>query len=362
MVCCAVSQAQKISFKQSTVNTSTTLWKSPVTATFSFTNKGKAPLVIKDVDPGCGCMTPTWTQGDIAKGAWGEIKVTYDAKMLGHFDRYIDVYTNASSKPVRVRMKGIVSTKLELNVDSLFPYKIDNVAVNTNNIEFPDLHAGDSAKTSILIYNSGDKVYVPQLMHLPPYITMSVRPEKIGRDNFGTIELTAHGADVPELGLTQTSIYVPRFPGDKVGTDNEISVSIVKLSEQKPVSNGKLTPKMQLSTTDLVLKKASTLTNVAKKLGIKTNVLGKVTSKAKMHGKVTITNKGLAPLNLTNIQSFNQAITISVPKTTIGPGESVDMKITVDNRFLGVSKAQPRVLLITDDPKYPKAVINVKFD
>lgn len=356
------ANAQKISFKSNTASMGTTLWKSPVTATFAFTNKEKTPLIIKDVDGGCGCMAAEWTKDKVGKGMWGEIKVTYDALQLGHYDRYIDVYTNVSAKPVRVRMQGNISTRLELNVDSLFPYKISNIRVNTNNIEFPDLHAGDSAKVSISVYNGGDRTYALQLMHLPSYITMNATPAKIGRGHYGTIELTAHGDDVPDLGLTQTSIYVPLYPGDKVGTDNEIAVSVVKLSDAPLASNGKLTPKMQLSTNDLVLASHGSLAKLAGKMGIKQNVLGKVGIKIKMQGVVSITNRGLAPLNITNVQAFNQAITVSLPKSRVEPGETIKMKVVVDSRFLGVSKAQPRILLITDDPKMTKAVVNVHFE
>jgi len=34
----------------------------------------------------------------------------------------------------------------------------------------------------------------------------------------------------------------------------------------------------------------------------------------------------------------------------------------VDAKFLGLSKAQPRVLIITNDPQRPKAVVNVNFE
>ena len=81
-----------------------------------------------------------------------------------------------------------------------------------------------------------------------------------------------------------------------------------------------------------------------------------------MQGVVTITNRGNAPLTLTNIQAFNRAITVSIPNTTIAPGQKAQMKVAVDSRFLGMSKAQPRILLITNDPKMPKAVVNVKFE
>lgn len=356
------AKAQKISFKQNTVTTATTLWKSPVTATFVFTNKEKAPLVVKNVDAGCGCLSATWTEEPVAKGAQGEIKVTYDAMMLGRFDRIIDVYTNASDKPVQVRMKGAVGMELEIDVDELFPYAVDNVRLSTNNIEFPDVHGGDSAKVSIDVYNSGPGAYTPQLMHLPSYITMEARPQVLSRGRKGTIELTVHGNLVPDLGMNQTSIYVARFPGDKVGTNNDIAVTAVKLSDAQPVANGKLTPKMKLSTTDLVLNSRGAFANAVGKIGINSSTLGKVGIKTKLQGTVTISNKGMATLNITNLQAFNPAITLSVPKTSIEPGESIKMKIMLDSRYLGMSKAQPRILIITDDPKMPKAVINIRFE
>ena len=99
--------AQKISFEKTTVNAGTTLWKKPVTAVFKYTNREKEPLVIREVDAGCGCLAPRWTQDPLLKGDEGEISITYDAQILGHFDRYIDVYTNTSDKPVRIRQGRI---------------------------------------------------------------------------------------------------------------------------------------------------------------------------------------------------------------------------------------------------------------
>lgn len=357
-----IVHAQKISFTNNTIAKGTTLWKTPVTATFTFTNKERTPLVIKDVDAGCGCLSVDWTKTPVEKGGKGEVKVTYDAKQLGTYDRFIDVYTNGSAKPVKVRMSGRISNVEEINVDEMFPYVIDNVRVSTNNIEFPDVYGGDSATVKIEVYNAGREVYTPQLMHVPSYITMDIKPKLLAAGRRGVIELTVHGDLVPELGLNQTSVYVPRFPGDKVGTNNDIEISTVKLSDVQLDNNSKVAPRMKLSTTELVLNSHGRFANAVGKLGIKPDFLGKVGIKTKMQGVVTITNRGNAPLTLTNIQAFNRAITVSIPNTTIAPGQKAQMKVAVDSRFLGMSKAQPRILLITNDPKMPKAVINVKFE
>ena len=75
-----------------------------------------------------------------------------------------------------------------------------------------------------------------------------------------------------------------------------------------------------------------------------------------------LSNKGNGVLKLNKIQAFNQAITVSLPRTELQPGEEVKMQVTVDARFLGMSKAQPRVLIITNDARHPKEVVNVHFE
>ena len=336
------ASAQKISFEKTTVNAGATLWKRPVTAVFKFTNKDKNPLVVKEVDAGCGCLKPEWTSTAVHRGENGEIRVTYDAQMLGHFDRYIDVYTNAGDKPVRVRMKALVSTGEVKAVEELFPYSIGDILLSSNEVEFTDVNAGDSAKAEIEIMNNGKEVYTPALMHLPSYITARYVPEMIARGRRGKIELTLHSDNLPDLGLNQTSIYLARFSGDKVGTENEIAVSAVKLPDMHNAEGYAKKPDFHISATELNL--------------------GKFGKKTKLTGKIQLSNRGVGVLKLNKIQAFNQAVTVSLGKTELQPGESATMKVTVDARFLGMSKAKPRVLIITNDAKHPKEVVNVNFE
>ena len=338
----AEATAQKIAFEKTTVNAGGTLWKRPVTAVFKFTNKDKNPLFVREVDAGCGCLKPEWTATAVQKGDNGEIRVTYDAQMLGHFDRYIDVYTNAGEKPVRVRMKALVSTGEAKTVEELFPYSIGDILLSTNDVEFTDINAGDSTKVEIEIMNNGQEVYTPALMHLPSYITATYSPEMIARGRRGKIELTLHSENLQDLGLNQTSIYLARFSGDKVGTDNEISVSAVKLPDLHYAEEFAKKPEFHISTTELNL--------------------GKMGKKTKLTGQVKLSNKGQGVLKLSKIQAFNQAITVSLSKTELQPGEETTMKVTVDARFLGMSKARPRVLIITNDSKRAKEVVNVNFE
>lgn len=334
--------AQKISFEKSTITTPTTAWKLPVTATFKFTNKERTPLIIRNVDAGCGCMSVKWPSAPIQRNESGEISVTYDAKLLGHFDKIIEVETNAGGKPTRLRMKGLVSNGNRKAVEDLYPYQIGDILLSTNNIEFNDVNLGDSATMEIEIFNNSKEVYTPQLMHLPEYLSATFKPEMLARGRRGKIYITLHSDKLPDLGLNQTNIYLARFFGDKVNEGNDITVSAVQLPDLHFAEQFAKKPDFKISTTEVNL--------------------GKMGKKKKVTGKVILKNNGTGVLKLSKIQAFNQAVTVALKQTEIQPGEEVVMNVSVDSRFLGMSKAKPRVLIITNDPKHPKEVVNVKFE
>lgn len=77
----------------------------------SFTNKGKATLVIQKTSTSCHCAQPTYSKAPIKAGRSGNITITIDPKEMfpGIFERTITVYSNASNSPVRIYVKGVVT-------------------------------------------------------------------------------------------------------------------------------------------------------------------------------------------------------------------------------------------------------------
>lgn len=84
---------------------------------FKFTNTGKTPLTITSVSGECGCTTtsfegkPGWPTEPILPGKSGVIRVKYDTKREGKFEKNITVTSNAKFSSKRVRIKGEVKTK-----------------------------------------------------------------------------------------------------------------------------------------------------------------------------------------------------------------------------------------------------------
>lgn len=75
---------------------------------FIFKNEGSEPLVLNNVRSSCGCTVPQWPREPILGGKEAGIKVKYDTRRLGPFNKSITVYSNAGTTPVLLRIKGNV--------------------------------------------------------------------------------------------------------------------------------------------------------------------------------------------------------------------------------------------------------------
>ncbi len=82
----------------------------PVTAIFTFTNEGDAPIVITQAKGSCGCTVPSYPQEPIAPGASAEVKAVFNAATLGVFNKTVTITAN-TDKPQILRVKGEVVAK-----------------------------------------------------------------------------------------------------------------------------------------------------------------------------------------------------------------------------------------------------------
>ena len=84
----------------------------PVSVSFTFTNVGKANLIIYEAKADCGCTTPEYPKAPIAPGKSGKIKVTYNPLgRPGAFDKSVTIKTNGNPTKVRVKVRGTVMPK-----------------------------------------------------------------------------------------------------------------------------------------------------------------------------------------------------------------------------------------------------------
>jgi hypothetical protein len=80
----------------------------PLELEFTFTNTGDKPVVIKGVRTSCGCTAAKHTEAPILPGKSSSIKVKYDTRRVGHFNKSITVQTSAEQTPTLLRIQGTV--------------------------------------------------------------------------------------------------------------------------------------------------------------------------------------------------------------------------------------------------------------
>ena len=313
-------------------------WQKAAVANFVVTNVGNTPLLINDVHPDCGCTVVNWPKKAIAPGDSATICATYNAELLGSFQKAIAVHTNAATTPTYLVLSGeVVLQKEEYTGD--FPCQIGEIFLSHDNLEFDDVHSGTYPEKTILIYNNGKKPYRPELMHLPKYLLAFYEPAMLASGRAGRIIVRLDTDLLREKGLTQTNVYLSRFPGDRVKKDNDINVSVTLLPEIKKTKAELLyAPVAHLDTTVLNL--------------------GTMGGKKKVKAYVTLTNKGLSNLEIQALQVYNPGLEASIKKSVLKPGESQKLKITVHDNS-DYFKGRRRVLLITNDPREPKHVIDI---
>ena len=337
----AVLAQSKITFDKPVQELGYLLWRHPVTVTYNFTNTGNSPLVISNVTTSCGCTTADWSKQAIPAGGKGKVTATFDAEAIGHFYKEVGVYCNASSMPIYLEFNGEVTADSRDYMHT-HPFGFDAIRLNKQEIEFNSVNKGDKPQFEILVANTSSKTYVPVLMHLPPYLTAQAYPEILGKQKNGKIVVTLDTEKLPKLGITSTSVYLSRFMGDKVSSENEIPVSVALLPDFEHVSSfaRQNPPSIDLSAQNLEF------------LNLKKN--------QKKSQTILITNKGKSDLEIQDMQVFSMALGVKVKKHILKPGETTKMKITVLAKNIGRTKSTPRILMITNDPKRPMLTVKVK--
>lgn len=337
----AVSAQSKITFDKPVQELGYLLWRHPVTVTYNFTNTGSEPLVISNVTTSCACTVADWTKQAIPAGGKGKVMATFDAEAIGHFYKEVGVYCNASSMPIYLEFNGEVTADSRDYMHT-HPFGFDAIRLNKEEIEFKSVNKGDKPQIEILVANTSSKTYVPVLMHLPPYLSAQAYPEILGKQKNGKIIVTLDTEKLPKLGITSTSVYLSRFMGDKVGTDNEIPVSVALLPDFSHVSEfaRQNPPSIQLSA------KSLEFMNLKKR--------------QKKSQTIQITNTGKSDLQIQDMQVFSMALGVKLKKHILKPGETTKMKITVMAKNVGRTKGTPRILMITNDPINPMVTVKLK--
>lgn len=102
------SDAPKIAFAETEYDFGTIDFGGNAVHYFVFSNAGKTPLIIQNVRTSCGCMVPAWPKIPVTTGMTDSLRVEYNTKVKGTFNKIITVQSNAVNAVVELKIKGNV--------------------------------------------------------------------------------------------------------------------------------------------------------------------------------------------------------------------------------------------------------------
>lgn len=110
----AFATAQTISFDKTTIDYGTVAVNSDGNKLFTFKNTGDKPLILSNVQPGCGCTASEWPKEPILPGKTAQIKVHYNTANSAPFKKSIDVFSNdPQNGRVVLYIQGTVDANLK---------------------------------------------------------------------------------------------------------------------------------------------------------------------------------------------------------------------------------------------------------
>ena len=106
--------AQEFKFDKTTIDYGKIDKNANSVRTFTFTNIGDQPLIIKDIKSTCGCTIPEKPEKPILPNEKGTIKVSYNTKIIGGFSKSITILSNAKNERTVLKIKGFVYNGVSL--------------------------------------------------------------------------------------------------------------------------------------------------------------------------------------------------------------------------------------------------------
>ncbi len=100
--------APEITFESEVIDYGTIDYNANGDREFKFKNTGKEPLIIQSATGSCGCTVPTAPKDPIPPGGTAVVKVHYDTKRVGSFEKQVTIVSNGKVPTKILKIKGTV--------------------------------------------------------------------------------------------------------------------------------------------------------------------------------------------------------------------------------------------------------------
>ena len=207
------------------------------TATFKFTNIGNTPVTIQQIINSCGCTTTNHTKSPVMPGGTGEITAVYSNDEGAYpFDKSLTVYISGETRPVILRLRGIVHDKKK-SLKELYPQNFNGFAMRAALVDLGDLDQGNSKSENISVANISTKPITVSFSELSPGLAISPNPLKINANSKADITISLDTKKEIKWGNSDykaiVSVDNQKVPGKSINVKTRIRDNFAGMSKEE---------------------------------------------------------------------------------------------------------------------------------
>lgn len=312
----------------------------PVTCIFTFTNIGKAPLVIHNVISSCGCTTPEWTREPVKPGATGTITATFSNDQGAYaFEKTLTVYVGVGSssldRPVVLRLRGVAHEQKK-DLDELFTTKIGGLGLRKTQTSIGYIDQGVVKSDQMQVANLTRGELSVRTDTATPGLTVTVTPNPIPPRSMARLSYAVNPADMERTSWGRQQYDVTFLLNGKPYTDKLTVTGVIK-------DNFENLSKEEIEKAGIPVVDRSYYE------------FGEVKKGASVNASYSIRNKGKNPLTIHHIEGQDDATAVQTQfPLIIKPGGKADIKVKLDTSSLDYTGEVIEVLtVITNAPSKP---------
>lgn len=311
------------------------------TAEFEFTHTQDSLFFIQNVWLECGCTTVEYTKDTLSVGESGKIKVSFDpTSAAGFFSKLIVVKGNLAGIQDSLFLEGI-SIPYPSDILRAYPERKGPLGLRLKKVNMGDVFDNEPKIKYVEFFNLGEEVLDKGAFRAetPTYIQMSQVQQIVRPQERGLLLIRYDSKLRNDLGFFED--HIPVKWEDVAESTVEFEVIADLFEYFPPISKSELNEVPQLF------------------ISQKEIDLWEISSKTVVRRTVTITNQGRTLLEIRKIQGNCDCLQIEAPKTSLAPGESMELALTLDP--IGRKGIDQRnIYIFSNDPVNPVQLIVMK--
>jgi hypothetical protein len=308
---------------------------------FEFTYVRDSLFIIREVLAECGCTSVEYTRDTLKNGESGKVKISFDpSSAAGYFSKLVVVKGYSDSVQDSLFLEG-TSIPYPSNLNRAYPVKFEKLGFRLKKVNMGDVFDNEPKVKYVEFFNFGEEFLERKgfSFKAPSYIKIEQVQDFIRPKERGLMKFTYDSKLKADLGFFEDEVFI------SWKTDFSASIKMVVMADLfdyfPPISKEQMNQAPQL----LIQQKEIDLREIS--------------SKTVLRRQVVLSNVGKEKLVIRKIQGNCECLVIELPKTSLDPGESVDLSLVFDPvGRKGID--QRNIYIFSNDPVNPVQLIVLK--